>query len=122
MTTFAPYGSWTSPITADLLVEAVVHLMYPKADGDRVVWVEMRPQEGGRYTLVTRDHGGETRDLLPPELAVRTLVHEYGGLAYAVANGTIWFSNFSDQRLYRLPEGGRPKPTTPEPDHPDAHR
>ncbi|MCK4669452.1 S9 family peptidase, partial [Candidatus Bathyarchaeota archaeon] len=44
----------------------------------------------------------------------RTRVHEYGGGAFAVFDGTIYFSNFTDQRIYRQELGGLPHPITPE--------
>ena len=33
---------------------------------------------------------------------MRSRVHEYGGGAYAVARGTVYFSNFDDQRVYAV--------------------
>lgn len=114
----APYGSWASPITADLLVQKAVALSYPKQTELGLVWVEMRFSEGGRYVLVGRSGDGTVSDLLPEGFAVRTLVHEYGGLAYAVRGDTVWFSNFADQRLYRLRPGSPPEPVTAEPGTP----
>ena len=117
MTTTAPYGSWRSPITADLLVEKVVRLGSVSTAGDDVYWVEGRPSEGGRQQLVRRGAGGAVADVLPDGFAARTLVHEYGGRSYVVgADGTVCFSNFADQRLYRLaPGGGAPVALTEEP-------
>jgi dipeptidyl aminopeptidase/acylaminoacyl peptidase len=73
----------------------------------------MRPAEGGRYAIVRRTPDGTIRDALPEEFNARTLAHEYGGGAYMVAAGTIYFSNYADQRLYRQDPGGVPKPITP---------
>jgi dipeptidyl aminopeptidase/acylaminoacyl peptidase len=41
-------------------------------------------------------------------------VHEYGGSAYAVADGVIYASHFADQRLYRMAPGAEPVAITPE--------
>ena len=122
MSTEAAYGSWRSPITPDLLVEKVVGLSYPMPQGEAAVWVEMRPSEGGRYAIVRRDPGGGIADVLPAGFAARTLVHEYGGLSSTVHGDTMFFSNFTDQRLYRVVPGGEPQPITPEPPQPAAHR
>jgi hypothetical protein len=46
--TIAPYGSWRSPITADLIVGDTVALPEAWLDGDDVYWCEGRPKEGGR--------------------------------------------------------------------------
>lgn len=116
MMTTAPYGSWRSPITADLLVEKVVRLGSLSTVGDDVYWVEGRPSEGGRQQLVRRSAGGAITDVLPDGFAVRTLVHEYGGRSYVVADsGTVFFSNFTDQRLYRLDPEAAPVALTGEP-------
>ncbi|MEA3075270.1 MAG: hypothetical protein QOF60_178 [Actinomycetota bacterium] len=111
MTTTAPYGSWRSPITAALLVEQAVGLSQVVVDGADVYWNESRPSEGGRMVIV-RSPGV---DVLPAGFSARTLVHEYGGQSYAVRDGVIWFSNFADQRLYRLEPGGDPVAITDEP-------
>ncbi len=107
----APYGSWTSPITADLIVEQVVRLSDVVVDGADVYWLENRPSEGGRQVLVSSTAG----DVLPAGFSARTTVHEYGGAPYAVRNGTVWFSNFDDQRVYRIDPGAEPVAVTPEP-------
>ena len=39
----APYGSWKSPITADLLIQGAVSLFYPTSDGEDLFWLEQRP-------------------------------------------------------------------------------
>ncbi|CAN5885005.1 S9 family peptidase [soil metagenome] len=120
--TICPYGSWPSPITADLLVEKAVSLSHPMPLGKDVLWVEMRPSEAGRYVIVRRTPDGTCSDVLPEGFAARTLAHEYGGLPYAVHGDSIFFSNFSDQRLYRLDPGGQPVAITPEPGEPRAYR
>jgi dipeptidyl aminopeptidase/acylaminoacyl peptidase len=112
----APYGSWKSPITSDLIVSETTGLGQIALDGEDVYWVEVRPTEGGRYVVVRRTSDGRTTDVTPPPFNARTRVHEYGGGAFAVANGTVYFSNFADQRLYRQDPGAEPRPITPEAD------
>ncbi len=112
----APYGSWKSPITADLIVADSVGLGDMAIDGDDIYWTEMRPSEGGRYVLVRRAPDGGTEDVTPPPFNARTTVHEYGGAAFAVADGVVYFSNFADQRLYRQDPGKQPRPLSPEVD------
>ena len=112
----APYGSWRSPITSKLIASGTIGLTQVEVDGDDVYWVEMRPAEGGRYVIVRRTPNGNTLDVTPPPFNARTTVHEYGGGAFAVADGMLCFSNFDDQRLYRQEPGARPTPITPEAD------
>jgi dipeptidyl aminopeptidase/acylaminoacyl peptidase len=110
----APYGSWKSPITSDLIVSETIRLGEIVLDGEDIYWAEMRPAEGGRYVVVRRTPDGRTADVTPSPFNARTRVHEYGGGAFAVADGTVYFSNFADQRLYRQDPGAEPRPITPE--------
>jgi dipeptidyl aminopeptidase/acylaminoacyl peptidase len=114
--TTTPYGSWESPITAEIVSAAGVRLGSVSVDGDDVYWLEGRPLEGGRSVLMVRHGDGTIADVTPEGFNVRTTVHEYGGGAYVVHDGVVYFSNFSDQRLYRQSAGGSPEPVTPETD------
>src|ERR1044072_884071 len=80
----APYGSWKSPITSDLIVEGSVGLSQPSFDGENIYWLEMRPKEGGRNVIVRRDSTGTCVDVNQPPFNARTRVHEYGGGDYTV--------------------------------------
>jgi dipeptidyl aminopeptidase/acylaminoacyl peptidase len=92
----------------------VVGLGEIRLDGEAVYWAEMRPGEGGRSVIVRRALDGTVSDQTPPPFNARTRVHEYGGGAFTVQDGVIYFSNFSDQRLYRQDPGEAPRPITPE--------
>lgn len=110
----APYGSWTSPITSDLIVAGSVRLGDLAVDGEDIYWVESRPVEAGRYVVVRRAADGTISDVTPAPYNVRTRVHEYGGGAFCVAAGTLFFSHDADGRVYRLDNGGEARPLTPE--------
>ena len=85
-------------------------------------WSESRPAEAGRTQIVRLGADGVGADLLPDGVDARTAAHEYGGAAWWVRDGTVWFSRWDDQRLYRLPRGGAPEPLTPEPAVPRGDR
>ena len=112
----APCGSWKSPITSDLIVSETIGLGQVALDGEDVYWSEMRPAEAGRCVVVRRSPDGQTIDITPPSFNARTRVHEYGGGAFVVADGTVYFSNFTDQRFYRQDPGCKPRPITPDVD------
>ncbi|WP_254721835.1 hypothetical protein [Kovacikia minuta] len=86
----APYGSWKSPITSDLIVAGTIGLGQIRLDGEAIYWTELRPTEAGRNVLVQRKTDGSVTDLTPTPLNVRTRVHEYGGASYLVHRGTIY--------------------------------
>jgi dipeptidyl aminopeptidase/acylaminoacyl peptidase len=114
----APYGAWTSPLSAAGVAAAAIRLSGVALDGDDIFWLEARPAEGGRVALVRRAADGGIEDLLPRDFSVRTRVHEYGGGACAVSGGVIAFVNFADQRVYMLrvpPAGGTGEPEAPQP-------
>ena len=97
----APYGSWKSPITSDLIVSETIGLGQVALDGEDIYWIESRPSEAGRNVLVRGDRLGNVIDVTLPPFNVRTRVHEYGGGAFAVSEGVVYFCNYADQRMYR---------------------
>ena len=105
----SPYGSWPSPFSA-----ASVAASAPRIDGARFVgseiwWGESVPAEGGRVTV--RSSSGAV--ILPAPWSARSRVHEYGGGAWtADADGTLYFVDAGDQRVYRLAPGAAPMPLT----------
>ena len=109
-----PFGTWPSPITPDAIVAETIRLASVTLDAGRIGWLEGRPGEGGRNVLVRADEAGRTADVTPPPFNVRSRVHEYGGGAYAVSEGRIWFSNFQDGRVYVQAGGCAPAPLTRE--------
>jgi dipeptidyl aminopeptidase/acylaminoacyl peptidase len=110
----APYGSWKSPITAEMLVQGAVRFGDVSIDGDTLYWVEGRPQEEGRYVICRRTADGKIADVLPKPFSARTTVHEYGGGALLASGGTVYFTNYADQRIWRMKPGEAPQPVTPE--------
>ncbi|PSB52072.1 S9 family peptidase [Chamaesiphon polymorphus] len=96
----APFGSWKSPITADAIVADTIGLGSIVIDGADIYWLEARPQEAGRSVIVRHTPDGKNTDVTPPEYNVRNRVHEYGGAAYTVVDGCVYFSNISDNCLY----------------------
>jgi dipeptidyl aminopeptidase/acylaminoacyl peptidase len=112
----APYGSWKSPITSDLIVRGTVGLTEIAIAGEEVYWIESRPSEAGRSVIVSRSADGHTSDVTPPPFNARTRVHEYGGGSYLVFDGRVYFSNFADQKIYYHAQGDEPKPLVWAPD------
>jgi len=111
----APYGSWASPITSDLIVASSIGLGGVSIDGSDVYWIESRPQEQGRSVIVRCSPDGRQADVTPPTTQggpaafnVRSRVHEYGGGAYLISRGIVYFCNDADQHLYRQEMGGGP--------------
>jgi dipeptidyl aminopeptidase/acylaminoacyl peptidase len=99
----APYGTWVSPITADLIVAKGVDLGQVSIHGEDIFWVEGRAQESGRSVVVRRTPDGKIWDVTPQPWNARTRVHEYGGVSYLVADDAVFFTNFADQHIYHIP-------------------
>src|SRR5262245_61983029 len=117
MPTIARYGSWKSPITSDLIVAQSISLAETRLDGDKCYWLEGRPQEQGRFVVVSSDAAGSAAtDVTPKPFNARTRVHEYGSAAWTVVDGVVYFSNFADGRLYRTRgDQSEPQALTPAP-------
>uniref|UniRef100_A0A251IQB4 Peptidase S9 prolyl oligopeptidase catalytic domain-containing protein n=1 Tax=Manihot esculenta TaxID=3983 RepID=A0A251IQB4_MANES len=116
----APYGSWKSPITADVVSGASKRLGGTAIDGHgRLFWLESRPTEAGRSVLVKggEKSGEEAVDVTPKEFSVRTTAQEYGGGAFTISGDTVIFANYKDQRLYKQSVDSidsTPVPITPD--------
>jgi dipeptidyl aminopeptidase/acylaminoacyl peptidase len=119
------YGSWATPITSELVVKAAAGLGGVAVDGDDIWWSESRPEEGGRTQLVRWRAGSGPVDMLPEGANARTAVHEYGGGAWWVHDGRLWYADWADQRLHLLDtDEDEPaiEPVTPEPEVPRGDR
>ncbi|MPZ52798.1 MAG: hypothetical protein GEU79_08710, partial [Acidimicrobiia bacterium] len=117
------YGFWDSPLSATEVVAAATTidmLSAVRAGSGRVIWAESRPQEGGRITLIEPNADGEEREVLPEGYSARSAVHEYGGAAFSIIDGSIYFVNWEDQRIYRL--DGSVTAVTEEPPSPRSWR
>ncbi|MFN3742472.1 MAG: S9 family peptidase [Anaerolineales bacterium] len=110
----APYGSWKSPITTELITALTKPVVETQVEGKEIYWSEMRPLEAGRYVIRHRFPDGRVEECTPAGFNARTRVHEYGGGAFTVAEGVIYFVNFADQRLYRQRPGEAPQVMTPQ--------
>jgi dipeptidyl aminopeptidase/acylaminoacyl peptidase len=108
-----PYGSWKSPITADLVASSAIRLDQIEVEKNNIYWSEMRPSEKGRNVIVKHSHDGNNSEVNQPPFNARTRVHEYGGGAYKVNQDTVYFTNFNDQRLYKTNPNEAPTPITP---------
>jgi dipeptidyl aminopeptidase/acylaminoacyl peptidase len=108
-----PYGTWPSPITPALVAAQTLRLGAVSVDGDDIYWIEGRALEGGRTVLIRQRADGLIEDVTPAPFNVRTRVHEYGGGAYVVSRGVAYFSNFADQRIYRIEIGAAARQDPP---------
>ncbi|KAL4560566.1 hypothetical protein LXL04_032719 [Taraxacum kok-saghyz] len=116
----APYGSWSSPITSDVVSGASKGLGGTAVDSHgRLFWLESRPTESGRLVIVKggNNENEESIDVTPKEFSVRTVAQEYGGGAFSISGDTLVFSNYKDQRLYKQSldsKDSTPVPLTPD--------
>jgi dipeptidyl aminopeptidase/acylaminoacyl peptidase len=120
--TISPFGSWKSPITSALLTSSGIGFSELRFSKGNVYWLESRPEEAGRVAIVRSRTDSQTEDAIPSGFNVRTRAHEYGGGAYCLHDSTIFFSNYKDQRLYRIEKNGAAQPITFEPPLPASVR
>ena len=97
----AYYGAWESQISTESIVSDSINLGDVFVSDGNIFWQEMRPLEGGRYTIMHQSEDGAKHEILPKSYNARTRVHEYGGGAFLVHKCEVYFSNFSDQQVYK---------------------
>ncbi len=88
-----------------------IRLSDPLLTESGLYWLESRPSEKGRATIMKRTPEGVIRELLPPPYNATSRVHEYGGGAWTPVGNALYFVNFSDQRIY-CARGGQIQPLT----------
>ena len=96
-----PFGTWPSSLSAEKVASAAPKINHIQTCNDLVTWVESRPTEGGRNVIIGRSKNGLIKDLIPAPYSHYSRVHEYGGMAYALSENSIYFVNASDQRIYQ---------------------
>ena len=113
-----PFGSWKSPISAKMVAaSANVFSEISLGKDGSVFFLERRPSESGRSVLLRFSTEGQTEELTPLPFNARDRVHEYGGGSYLATEQTAFFSNFTDQMVYRVDLGSKnsPRAITSEP-------
>jgi dipeptidyl aminopeptidase/acylaminoacyl peptidase len=109
MTTIAPYGSWTSPLSAADASAAAARYDGARFVGDEVWWGESLADEGGRTSVRRATADGTPVDMLPSPWNARSGVHEYGGGSWTTDDdGRLFFVEKTDQRVWALVPGGEP--------------
>src|SRR5262245_18648279 len=106
MRSTAPYGSWSSPLSAERIAASALRLAAPSLVRGVLRWLESRPEEDGRVTLLALE-AGAVRELTPGA-NVRTRVHEYGGGEYGFAGDALVYADLLRPGIQRL--GGEPVP------------
>jgi dipeptidyl aminopeptidase/acylaminoacyl peptidase len=109
MRSTAPYGSWSSPLRADRIAAGAKRLAAPRLRRDALLWLESRPEQGGRVALMEL-RAGALRELSPPAANLRTRVHEYGGGEYGFAGEVLVYADLARPGIQCL--GGEPVPGT----------
>ncbi len=103
------------PLPAAQVVGRRPGLREPLLSDRRLFWLEQRPQEGGRTTLMVRAAGagpGAALEVTPPPWNLRSRVHAYGGGSYCVGGDTLVFVHDGDRCLWRCqldPGSGGPQ-------------
>ena len=98
----APFGSWSSELSAHQVATAKVRLAEPYLDAGRCFWLKPSAAEKGRVTIVMAEPGGAIKEILPAPWSARSKVHEYGGGAYLVTGEELYFVNAQCQQIYHL--------------------
>jgi len=97
-----------------MVSSGVLSLDQIEIEDHAIYWCEMRPSDKGRHVIVRRSAGEGAVDVTPSPFNARTRVHEYGGGSYRVFGSEVFFTNFADQKIYRMKLGQRPEPITLE--------
>ena len=110
----APYGLWKSSINSEFIAfEALRKFTFVDIDQNfNIYFDEVKSEENGRNTIFKRKVDGTVEEILPGKFSAKTSVYEYGGKSFFLKNNDLFFTNFDDQIIYRLDQGGKIAPIT----------
>lgn len=84
------YGAWPSPISVDVAFTGTRSLGHVRADATGTTWLESRPEQDGRQSLMhLAASDGTITELTPAPMNIRTRIMEYGGCPYAIDQGQV---------------------------------
>ena len=109
---------WESPISASLVASSKINFGDLAIDGNDIYWTETKADENGRSVIVRHRENAPIKIINRAPYDVKSKVHEYGGGSFCAYNGTVFFSNFTDQKIYRVKETDKdPEPITSNSDN-----
>ncbi len=97
-----PATTKRQPLAAEAVVGRVPSIKEPLLEGGRLFWLEQRPHERGRTTLLMAapEAPEAAVELTPGQWNLRSRVHEYGGGSYAVAGADLVWVHDGDRCLW----------------------
>jgi dipeptidyl aminopeptidase/acylaminoacyl peptidase len=122
VTEYAPYGTWPSPLSPDVMGGARVSLAGLQVVGDACWWSESRPRDGGRMVVMRLRGDGPPEEISPEGVSVRSRVHEYGGAAHFAVGASLLYTDLADQALWWLDPGAPAVRLTPPAPAGETHR
>lgn len=108
------YGAWQSPVTAASIFEAADNVSYLSVENNQLYFVESKASANGKNVLFKLSAQNTAIQLTSSDVSVRTRVHEYGGRPYLVDAQDIYYSQFADQKIYRISQNPVPEAITSE--------
>lgn len=103
----APFGTWESPHSAADIFAGTDYVAELFAADGHLYFIEKRATANGRNILVRLDEENKPVQLTDSAISVRSRVHEYGGRPYVVADDVVYYSQLSDQKIYRRSADGK---------------
>ncbi|GAA5200791.1 S9 family peptidase [Rugosimonospora acidiphila] len=70
-----------------------------RTESDDVYWLESRPRDNGRISLMRLGNNNVPTEVTPSSANVGSVLHGYGGSAYAVDESRIWYIDSSDGHI-----------------------
>ncbi|MGV9267274.1 prolyl oligopeptidase family serine peptidase [Kitasatospora sp. NPDC003701] len=109
-------GEHSGPLPSAWVAREQVSYDELRASDDALWWLQSDPDLGGARRLMRAGSTGVAEPQTPSQVSVGGCLHAYGGGAYAVADGTVWFVRAADSKVYRIEAGNGPEQVVPSED------
>ena len=99
-------GFWPSPLSSEIVSRGALRYSDLATSTLGTWWIESRPHENGRCVICLAPLEKfkfpiKVMDITPDNYSARTRVHEYGGGAFWVFENNVYFSNQTDNYIYK---------------------
>lgn len=122
------YGQWPSGLPAEKIYQLSESASFMRPGKHGVFFLLNIPAEDNIQALMHLSDSGHLQRVSPTGVNVRSRLHEYGGLPYCSTADTVFYCDFSSQRIMRQPfdqqtqTAGQATTLTPRTDNPAALR
>jgi len=93
------YGRWESPLSAAMIFQESDDINFLRPCDNGIYFLNTVAGHPDQHAVWLLSNNEDLLQVSPAQANVRTRVHEYGGLAFAVSGTHLYYCDFADQQI-----------------------